>query len=137
MSFKTIFKNKTIFGLLLAGALFTAAPAMAQQPDTTVASTTAAADSASKASPTTTGTAMGADSTAAAGPTLIETSVDTTALSYAQLPPDWKPEKNFTEAYRSAAYYFLLFFLVCVFLGIIGKVLRVYELSSEMQGRKS
>jgi cytochrome c oxidase subunit 2 len=46
-------------------------------------------------------------------------------------PPDY------TVAYKSAAYYFLLFFLVCVFIGIIGKVVRLYDLNRSLQGRKS
>lgn len=41
----------------------------------------------------------------------------------------------YDAAYRSAGFYFLLFVLACVFIGIIGKVLRVYELTSEIQGR--
>jgi len=41
----------------------------------------------------------------------------------------------YDAAYRSAGFYLLLFILACVFIGIIGKVLRVYELTSEIQGR--
>jgi len=41
----------------------------------------------------------------------------------------------YDAAYRSAGFYMLLFVLACVFIGIIGKVLRVYELTSEIQGR--
>ena len=43
--------------------------------------------------------------------------------------------KDNSEMYRSVSYYLLLFFLVCVFLTIIGKVLKVYELTSEIQGK--
>lgn len=42
-----------------------------------------------------------------------------------------------TEVYKSAAYYTILFILVCVFFGIIGKVLKVYELTSEIHGKQS
>lgn len=36
--------------------------------------------------------------------------------------------------YKSAWYYVILFVLVCVLIGIIGKVLKVYELTSEIHG---
>ncbi|MDB5120488.1 MAG: cytochrome c oxidase subunit [Sphingobacteriales bacterium] len=66
---------------------------------------------------------------------LISTVVDTAAS--AKLIADFKPEKDFGPLYKSASYYVLLFFLVCVFIAIIGKVLRVYELSGELQGKKT
>lgn len=40
-----------------------------------------------------------------------------------------------TEMYKSVSYYLLIFFLLCVFLAIIGKVLKVYELTSEIHGK--
>jgi cytochrome c oxidase subunit II len=45
--------------------------------------------------------------------------------------------KDNTEMYKSVSYYLLIFFLVCVFLAIIGKVLKVYELTSEIQGKSN
>ncbi|MEJ6980804.1 cytochrome c oxidase subunit II [Pedobacter sp. P351] len=44
--------------------------------------------------------------------------------------------KDNTDLYKSVSYYLLLFFLLCVFLAIIGKVLKVYELTSEIHGKK-
>ena len=44
--------------------------------------------------------------------------------------------KDNTEMYRSVSYYLLAFFLLCVFIAVIGKVLRVYELTSEIHGKK-
>ena len=44
--------------------------------------------------------------------------------------------KDNTELYKSVSYYLLAFFLLCVFIAIIGKVLRVYELTSEIHGKK-
>lgn len=41
-----------------------------------------------------------------------------------------------SELYKSVTYYLLAFFLLCVFLAIIGKVLKVYELTSEIHGKK-
>ncbi len=40
------------------------------------------------------------------------------------------------EVYRSAIFYIFLFLVFCIFLGIIGKVLKVYELTKEIQGKK-
>ena len=98
----------------------------AQTVDSTMVSTTIATDSAannesillnkSSASP------------------LISTAVDTTALFADYIIK--KPEVDKSAMYKSATYYFMLFFLVCVFVAIIGKVLHVYELSREMQGNK-
>ncbi|MBC8053332.1 MAG: cytochrome c oxidase subunit II [Sphingobacteriaceae bacterium] len=44
--------------------------------------------------------------------------------------------KDNSEMYKSVSYYLILFFLLCVFLAIIGKVLKVYELTSEIHGKK-
>jgi cytochrome c oxidase subunit 2 len=41
-----------------------------------------------------------------------------------------------SDLYKSVSYYLLLFFLLCVFLAIIGKVLKVYELTSEIHGKR-
>lgn len=38
--------------------------------------------------------------------------------------------------YKSATFYFLLFLLICLFTGVIGKVLKVYELTRSIQGKK-
>jgi cytochrome c oxidase subunit 2 len=37
---------------------------------------------------------------------------------------------------KMVSYYLLLFLLVCVFVGVIGKVLQVYELTKKIQGKK-
>jgi cytochrome c oxidase subunit 2 len=66
---------------------------------------------------------------------LISTAVDTVAR-YKNLQPIVEA-KDYSEAYRSGAYYLLMFFLLCIFIAIIGKILKVYEISHEMQGHKS
>lgn len=38
--------------------------------------------------------------------------------------------------YKSASFYALLFLLLCIFVGVIGKVLQVYELTREIQGKE-
>lgn len=58
-----------------------------------------------------------------------------TALAQAADGAEGTSQAVYDAAYRSAGFYFLLFVLACVFIGIIGKVLRVYELTSEIQGR--
>ena len=37
---------------------------------------------------------------------------------------------------KMVSYYLLLFLLVCVFVGIVGKILQVYELTRKIQGKK-
>lgn len=66
---------------------------------------------------------------------LISTAVDTTKLSTAPTIVV-KAQSDKTAVYKSAWFYVLLFMLLCVFIGIIGKILRVYELSREMQGKQ-
>ncbi|MBC7915589.1 MAG: cytochrome c oxidase subunit II [Pyrinomonadaceae bacterium] len=44
--------------------------------------------------------------------------------------------KDNSELYKEVSYYLLMFFLLCVFIAIIGKVLKVYELTSEIHGKK-
>ena len=63
---------------------------------------------------------------------LISTAVDTSG--YTQIIV--KPEVDKTPMYKSVVYYSMLFFLLCVFIAIVGKVFQVYELSREMQGNK-
>ena len=65
---------------------------------------------------------------------LISTAVDTTK-SAAVVSAE--PEADKSAVYKSAWFYVLLFLLFCIFIGIIGKILRVYELSREMQGKKA
>ncbi|RXF67509.1 cytochrome c oxidase subunit II [Arcticibacter tournemirensis] len=41
-----------------------------------------------------------------------------------------------TTLYKSVAFYVTLFLLLCIFIGVIGKVLKVYELTREIQGKR-
>ncbi len=43
----------------------------------------------------------------------------------------------YSAAYKTAAYYSLLFILFCVFIVVIGKVFKLHDLNSELQGKKS
>lgn len=116
-----------VCSLVLVLALTTVS-AKAQNQDSTAVSITAATDSAK---------AMNTVQV----PTLISTDVDTTKLSWNQGDGQGnpveiaKPEKDFTSEYKSLAYYSLLFFLFCVFIGIVGKALRAYELTRSIQGK--
>ena len=65
--------------------------------------------------------------------TLISTAVDTTKNAI----PVVVPEIDKSPIYKSAWFYTLAFLLLCVFTGIIGKILKVYEISREMQGHKN
>ncbi|GAA4783641.1 hypothetical protein GCM10023231_09110 [Olivibacter ginsenosidimutans] len=99
--------------------------------------TTAPAGTAQKDSSSTT--------TDSAGSTTV---VDTTATVAASAPAAASPATDAVQAaqepakqldpqvYKNFFYYVLLFFLICVVVGIIGKIIRVYELTREMQGKK-
>ena len=95
-----------------------------------------AAQSTDSTTVSATAVASGSDSVLrSASEPLISTAVDTAAKS--KMLADLKPAADFGPLYKSASYYVLLFFLVCVFIAIIGKVLRVYELTGELQGKKA
>lgn len=116
-----------VYSVVLVFAL-SLTSAKAQNQDSTVVSITAATDSATATN-------------SVQVPTLISTDVDTTKLSWNQGDGQGnpveiaKPEKDLTSEYKSAAYYTLLFFLFCVFIGIVGKALRAYELTRSIQGK--
>lgn len=128
MSLRKVFSLQTIFSLMLFVAL-SATTLKAQTADST-ASITAAADSAAATAP------------AVSVPTLISTDVDTTTLSWNQGDGQGNPVEigkaapDFTPVYKSFAYYTLIFFLFCVFVGIIGKALRAYEITRGLQGKE-
>lgn len=68
---------------------------------------------------------------AATSTTLIDTSVPAVPTQEVEEEIDMAP------VYKSAAYYTLLFLLGCIFIAIIGKVLKLYELSRGMQGKEA
>lgn len=89
-------------------------------------------DSTAKA---TADTAAAAPAVSASSVPLISTAVDTTKLLSATTGAAATAIVDNSATYKSAWFYVLLFFLLCVFIGIIGKILKVYELSREMQGK--
>ncbi|MXV17628.1 cytochrome c oxidase subunit II [Hufsiella ginkgonis] len=131
MGLRNYFKIRPLVVILLVCAFSVGSHALAQEPaDSTAASNTAA----------TTEEVAQADSgsTVAAGEPLVSTDIDTTKLSWTGGGPDApKPPADHSAEYKAFWYYFLLFFLFCVFLGIVGKALRLYELTKEVQGKKT
>ena len=126
MRLREIFKIRTVVALLITCALtVTYSASEARVQDSTISSTSAAIDTALKAA--------SADLLPSSAP-LISTEVDTVAR-YANMQP-LAETKDYSESYKSASYYALMFLLLCVFIAVIGKILKVYELSREMQGIK-
>ena len=126
MRLREIINIRTVVALLVICTLtVTKSASYAQVQDSTISSTTAAIDTAIKAS--------SAELSPSSSP-LISTAVDTVAR-YKNMQPA-AVTKDYSESYRSATYYVLMFFLLCVFVAIIGKILKVYELSREVQGIK-
>jgi cytochrome c oxidase subunit 2 len=124
MRLREFFNIRTVAALLIICALtvtYSAADARVQ--DSTISSTTAAIDTAAKS--------VSADLSPSSAP-LISTAVDTVAR-YANMQP-LAETKDYSESYKSASYYVLMFLLFCIFIAIIGKILKVYELSREIQG---
>ena len=126
MRLRKIFKIRTVVALLITCALsVTYSSSKARVQDSTISSTSAVIDTALKAA--------SADLSPSSAP-LISTEVDTVAR-YANMQP-LAETKDYSESYKSASYYALMFLLLCVFIAVIGKILKVYELSREMQGIK-
>lgn len=129
MGFRNIYK--TIFLLLflvfcMVGILPASSTAK-QVGDTTAVSNTKISDKA---------VAKADSATSLPAKTLISTDVDTTLLSWTGGGVDVpKANDDHIESYKTAGYYVLLFILLCAFLGIVGKVLKVYELTSDIQGK--
>lgn len=127
MRLREIFNIRTLAALLLICTIaFMANTIFAQVQDSTVSSTTAAIDTAAKSA---------VSELSPSNVPLISTAVDTVAR-YKNMQP-LVVTKDYSEAYRSGSYYLLMFLLLCIFIAIIGKILKVYEISREMQGQKS
>ena len=127
MRLREIFNIRTVAALLLICTIaFMANTIFAQVQDSTVSSTTAAIDTAAKSA---------VSELSPSNVPLISTAVDTVAR-YKNMQP-LVVTKDYSEAYRSGYYYLLMFLLLCIFIAIIGKILKVYEISREMQGQKS
>ncbi len=127
MRLREFFNIKTVAALLvICTTTLMDNTLFAQVQDSTVNSTTAAIDTAAK---------LAVSELSPSNVPLISTAVDTVAR-YKNMQP-LVVTKDYSEAYRSGSYYLLMFFLLCIFIAIIGKILKVYEISREMQGQKS
>jgi cytochrome c oxidase subunit 2 len=127
MRLREIFNIRTVAALLVICTITIKANTLfAQVQDSTVSSTTAAIDTAAKSA---------ISELSPSNVPLISTAVDTVAR-YKNMQP-LEVTKDYSEAYRSGSYYLMMFFLLCIFIAIIGKILKVYEISREMQGQKS
>ena len=127
MRLREFFNIKTVAALLvICTTTLMDNTLVAQVQDSTVNSTTAAIDTAAK---------LAVSELSPSNVPLISTAVDTVAR-YKNMQP-LVVTKDYSEAYRSGSYYLLMFFLLCIFIAIIGKILKVYEISREMQGQKS
>jgi cytochrome c oxidase subunit 2 len=126
MRLREIFNIRTVAALLVCTFTVMGNSVFAQVQDSTVSSTTAAIDSAAKSA---------ISELSPSSLPLISTAVDTVAR-YKNLQP-LVEAKDYSEAYRVGGYYLLMFLLVCIFVAIVGKILKVYEISRDMQGQKS
>ncbi|EOR95222.1 Cytochrome c oxidase polypeptide II [Arcticibacter svalbardensis MN12-7] len=68
---------------------------------------------------------------------LANISADATTSDAATDTTDVSVVANHNAVYKSAGFYSILFILVCIFIAITGKILRVYEITREIQGKKA
>ena len=126
MRLREIFNIRIVAAMLVVCAITVSSNTLkAQAQDSTINSITAVEDTAAAVS-------------TAASPSsapLISTSVDTVAR-YKNMQPAVVATDH-SAAYKSGAYYLLLFILFCVFIAVVGKVMEVYELSRDIQGRRT
>jgi cytochrome c oxidase subunit 2 len=131
MRVSKFFKSPLLYSLVLVVGLMSALSVQAQTTDSTAVSMTSAMDTASTSA-----------SVGPAIPTLISTDVDTTQLSWNLGDGQGNPVEigkispDYTPIYKSFSYYFLLFFLFCSFIAIIGRSLKAYELTRSIQGKE-
>ncbi|HXI00981.1 MAG TPA: cytochrome c oxidase subunit II [Sphingobacteriaceae bacterium] len=130
MGLNKFFKIIPVFIAILTFALNVSVNG--QTKDTAVA---AAADAmrsnrALPAGATTSATAVDTAAQLPATATLIDTSVPAK-------PAEEAAEVDMAPVYKSAAYYTLLFLLGCIFISIVGRALKLYELSRGMQGKEA
>lgn len=130
MGLNKFFKIITAFIVILTFALNVSVNG--QNKDTTAVGTTNAVQQNSELPAA---TSAAAPDTAAQGPAsapLIDTSVPAAAQTEAATPA-----VDMAPVYKMAGYYTLLFLLACIFIAIIGKVLKLYELSRGLQGKEA
>ena len=111
MRLREIFNIRIAASVLIVCALTVSNNTVsARVQDTTVSSTTTVVDTA----------AASATQMSPTSAPLISTAVDT-AARYKNMQPATAEIDN-SAAYKSGAYYLLLFILLCVFIGVVGKV---------------
>jgi len=64
-----------------------------------------------------------------------QTPAGTSASSNAAAAAQEEAKPIDPQVYKNFFYYVLLFFLICIVVGIIGKIIQIYELTREMQGK--
>ncbi|WP_257666058.1 cytochrome c oxidase subunit II [Parapedobacter tibetensis] len=130
IKFKTVFILAFMVSIGLSGSMFAQeADSAAQAVDTTA--TVGDTDTAVTADMDTAAAATGTDTTdtaASAG----SVGATPTATSDAAGKPGINP-----QVYTNFFYYVLLFFLLCILVAVIGKILQVYELTRKMNGKDS
>lgn len=128
MRLREIFNITIVASMLVVCTLaVSAGTVFAQAQDTTISSITAVEDTAAAAA--------SVGPLAPSSAPLISTAVDTVAR-YKNMQPA-SVEVDHSAAYKIGAYYTLLFVLLCVFIALVGKVMEVYGLSRDIQGRKA
>ncbi|PWG78823.1 cytochrome c oxidase subunit II [Pararcticibacter amylolyticus] len=125
MQFNRIFNIRSFFAVLVVCLLISSIQVLARQASPATEGDMVAADTAQQINSTT--GSIGETPTAVSE---SETDDGTTLASAEEVVQN-------TAMYKSAAFYVILFILVCIFLGVIGKVLKVYELTREIQGKQA
>ncbi|WP_051293187.1 cytochrome c oxidase subunit II [Olivibacter sitiensis] len=125
---------KVLFSALVAVSLLWQNPALAQ--DTTAVDTAASEGIISSSELQEQNDSTGAAATTTGNAVASEVPAGTTAAAQSQDAANAEAEGIPAQVYNNFFYYVLLFVLLCVAVGVIGKILRVYDLSRNIQGKR-
>ncbi|QNL51349.1 cytochrome c oxidase subunit II [Olivibacter sp. SDN3] len=135
MRYKKYINFKAIFGLVITTLVLLQNPAFAQAEDsTTIGEDTQEVVSSSELQAEADSLGAGAADTTG-GAVAAQTPAGTSAAANAVATAEEAKTTIDPQVYKNFFYYVLLFFLVCIVVGIIGKIIQVYELTREMQGK--
>lgn len=127
---------KVLLSAFVAVSLLWQSPVMGQTPDSTAVDTVTSEGVVSSSELQEQNDATGAAPTTTGNAVASEVPMGTTAAALSQDAANAEKEGIPAQVYNNFFYYVLLFVLLCIAIGVIGKILRVYDLSRNIQGKR-
>lgn len=127
---------KVLFSAFVAVSLLWQCPVFGQTPDSTTVDTVTSGEIVSSSDLQEQNDSTGAASTTTGNAVASEVPAGTTASALSQDAANAEAEGIPAQVYNNFFYYVLLFVLLCIAIGVIGKILHVYDLSRNLQGKR-